>query len=99
MVQSFEVVIYIFAQQLALNDKQNFTKPTLTVVVELVSSPFLAEHFIHLIVCINNSNISVILQRSVESLAMSGRSFAIGKVTNKICAMDVYNMARPMVNY
>ena len=37
MVQSFEVVVYVFAQQLSINETQNFTLSSLTVVAELVS--------------------------------------------------------------
>ena len=37
MVQSFEVVVYVFAQQLSINERKNFTLSSLTVVAELVS--------------------------------------------------------------
>ena len=37
VVQSFEVVISLYAQQLSLNETQNFTSPSLTLVAELVS--------------------------------------------------------------
>lgn len=37
-IQSFEVVVYLFAQQLSLNETQNFTVNSLTVVSELVRS-------------------------------------------------------------
>ena len=58
VVQSFEVVVYLYAQQLTLNDTQNFTLPLLTVVAELVSASF-TSHF-------QNSNlIKLILHRTV----------------------------------
>lgn len=44
VVQSFEVVVYLFAQQLTLNDTQKFALPLLTVVAELVSSSY-TSHF------------------------------------------------------
>ena len=37
VVQSFEVVVYLFAQQLNLNETQNITLNSLTVIAELVS--------------------------------------------------------------
>ena len=36
VVQSFEVVVYLFAQQTDLNEMQNITLNSLTVVTELV---------------------------------------------------------------
>ena len=36
VVQSFEVVVYLFAQQMGLNETQNVTLNSLTVVTELV---------------------------------------------------------------
>ena len=36
VVQSFEVVVYLFAQQLNVNETQNITLNSLTVVAELV---------------------------------------------------------------
>ena len=38
IVESFEVVISTYAQQLSLNEIQNFTTPSLTLVTELVST-------------------------------------------------------------
>ena len=38
VVESFEAVISLYAQQLTLNESQNFTAPSLTLVAELVSS-------------------------------------------------------------
>lgn len=35
-VQSFETVVYLFAQQLGLNETQNITLNSLTVIAELV---------------------------------------------------------------
>ena len=37
IVQSFEVVVYLYAQQLPLDEQQNFTLPLLTLVAELVN--------------------------------------------------------------
>lgn len=37
IIQSFEVVVYLFAQQLSVNETQNFALPSLIVVAELVS--------------------------------------------------------------
>ena len=38
VVESFEAVISHYAQQLTLNESQNFTAPSLTLVAELVST-------------------------------------------------------------
>ena len=38
IVESFEVVISTYAQQPSLNEIQNFTTPSLTLVTELVST-------------------------------------------------------------
>ena len=38
VVESFEVVVSIYAQQLPLNENQTFTMPSLTLYAELVSS-------------------------------------------------------------
>lgn len=36
VVQSFETVVYLFAQQLGLNETQNITLNSLTIIAELV---------------------------------------------------------------
>jgi hypothetical protein len=39
IIQSFEVVVYLYAQQLSLDEPpQNFTLPLLTLVAELVNT-------------------------------------------------------------
>ena len=37
VIQSFETVVFLFAQQLDLNQTQNITLDSLTVIAELVS--------------------------------------------------------------
>ena len=38
VIQSFETVVSIYAQQLPLNENQTFVMPSLTLVAELVST-------------------------------------------------------------
>jgi hypothetical protein len=46
VIASFETVISTYAQQLSMNEIQNFTTPSLTLVTELVSNwPWLTKVF------------------------------------------------------
>jgi hypothetical protein len=38
VIESFEGVAAVFAQQLSLNEKQNFTTPSITLVTEMVNN-------------------------------------------------------------
>ena len=80
VVESFEAIISLYAQQLTLNESQNFTAPSLTLVAELVSSCiFIYTHAELLTRVLRIAILFVrILQRSVEILVQDGRSFAIG---------------------
>ena len=76
MVWSFEVVVYLFAQQLNLNEIQNITTNSLKVVAELVRPLPIV---LLTVPAVTNS---LILQRTVMNLAQTGKSFAIGSIAN-----------------
>ena len=85
VIQSFEVVISLYAQQLLLNERQNFILPSFTLVAELVSTQHSTQAiFLHTtLLLVNDINSLSSLQRSVESLSQDGRRFVIGNTNTR----------------
>ena len=85
MVESFEMVVAQYAQQLPLNGNETFTFPSLTVATERVSTYTRACIVLFIIyqACFITTQVHTI-QRSVETFEVEGRSFTIGNINQVI---------------
>ena len=78
MVESFEAITSTYAQQLAVNETQSFVTPSLTLVTELVSIRNRYESVASKTIAPDLSY--YLLQNTVDSLALDGRSYFIGTI-------------------